>query len=199
MSLVFAETLRSMREEKGYSQQLLAEKIFVNRSTVSKWEAGTRLPDLTMIYRIAKALGVDVNTFLYAAQKGGGSPNIILVDDEKIFLNGGIPVLESVFPGAVITGFLKPSDAVAFAKANLVSLAFLDIEMGRFSGLDLCRELLGINQHTRVIFLTAYRDYAFDAWGTGASGFLLKPLTAESVRAQLSHIKPEISLGGETA
>ncbi len=93
MSLVFAETLRSMREEKGYSQQLLAEKIFVNRSTVSKWEAGTRLPDLTMIYRIAKALGVDVNTFLYAAQKGGGSPNIILVDDEKIFLNGGIPVL----------------------------------------------------------------------------------------------------------
>ena len=111
----------------------------------------------------------------------------------------GIPILESVFPGAVITGFLKPSDALAFAKTNPVSLAFLDIEMGRLSGLDLCRELLGINPRTNVIFLTGYRDYALDAWDTGARGFLLKPLTAESVQAQLSRMNVKIPLGGETA
>ena len=182
MRLVFAETLRSLREEKGYSQQQLAEKIYIDRTTVSKWEAGVRLPDIKMITRIAKALDMDVNTFLNAAQE-----------------SGGIPILESVFPGAVITGFLKSSDALAFAKTNPVFLAFLDIEMGRFSGLDLCRELLGINPHTNVIFLTGYRDYALDAWDTGAEGFLLKPLTAESVRAQLSRIKLKIPLGGETA
>jgi YesN/AraC family two-component response regulator len=50
-----------------------------------------------------------------------------------------------------------------------------------------------------VIFLTGYRDYALDAWDTGAKGFLLKPLTAESVRAQLSRIKLKIPLGGEKA
>jgi YesN/AraC family two-component response regulator len=71
--------------------------------------------------------------------------------------------------------------------------------MGRLSGLELCRELLGINPRTNVIFLTGYRDYALDAWDTGAKGFLLKPLTAESVRAQLSRIKLKIPLGGETA
>jgi transcriptional regulator with XRE-family HTH domain len=185
MRLVFAETLRSLREEKGYSQQQLAEKIYIDRTTVSKWEAGVRLPDIKMITRIAHALDMDVNTFLNAAQESEESPNIILVDDEKILLSGGIPILESVFPGAVITGFLKSSDALAFAKTNPVFLAFLDIEMGRFSGLDLCRELLGINPRTNVIFLTGYRDYALDAWDTGAKGFLLKPLTAESVRAQL--------------
>ena len=193
MRLVFAETLRSLREKKGYSQQQLAEKIYIDRTTVSKWEAGVRLPDIKMITRIA------VNTFLDAAQESEESPNIILVDDEKILLSGGIPILESVFPGAVITGFLKPSDALAFAKTNPVSLAFLDIEMGRLSGLDLCRELLGINPRTNVIFLTGYRDYALDAWDTGARGFLLKPLTAESVQAQLSRIKLKIPLGGETA
>lgn len=199
MRLVFAETLRSLREEKGYSQQQLAEKIYIDRTTVSKWEAGVRLPDIKMITRIANALDMDVNTFLDAAQESEESPNIILVDDEKILLSGGIPILESVFPGAVITGFLKSSDALAFAKTNPVFLAFLDIEMGRFSGLDLCRELLGINPRTNVIFLTGYRDYALDAWDTGAKGFLLKPLTAESVRAQLSRIKLKIPLGGETA
>jgi YesN/AraC family two-component response regulator len=71
--------------------------------------------------------------------------------------------------------------------------------MGRLSGLDLCRELLGINPRTNVIFLTGYRDYALDAWDTGAKGFLLKPLTAESVRAQLSRMNLKIPLGGETA
>ena len=196
MRLVFAETLRSLREEKGYSQQQLAEKIYIDRTTVSKWEAGVRLPDIKMITRIAKALDMDVNTFLDAAQESEESPNIILVDDEKILLSGGIPILESVFPGAVITGFLKPSDALAFAKTNPVFLAFLDIEMGRLSGLELCRELLNINPRTNVVFLTAYVDYSFDAWSTGASGFMLKPITADGVRAQLKNLRYPFSIGG---
>ena len=70
-----------------------------------------------------------------------------------------------------------------------MALAFLDIELGRTSGLDLCRELLEIRPHTNVIYLTAYREYAFDAWKTGACGFLLKPLETETVRAQLSRLR----------
>ena len=192
MSQIFAETLRS---ERGYSQQQLSDRIIVNRSTVAKWEAGTRLPDIDMIHRLANALSVDVNTLLNAVWESEESPNIIMVDDEKVILTGGLPVLEAVFPDAVITGFSRPSDAVAFARGNRIALAFLDIEMGHCSGLDLCRELLSINRRTSVIFLTGYRDYAFDAWDTGASGFMLKPLTAEAVRAQLSRLKINIPRG----
>lgn len=196
MSQVFAETLRALRTENKYSQQQLADKIIVNRSTIAKWESGSRLPDIDMIHHLANALNCDVNVLVSAVLESEEAHNIILVDDEKVILSGGIPILEEVFPDDVVTGFSKPSEAVAFAKNNPVSLAFLDIELGRYSGLDLCRELMTINYRTNVIFLTGYRDYSFDAWDTGACGFLLKPLTADAVRAQLMRLRRKIPGGG---
>ena len=198
MSQVFAETLRALRTENKYSQQQLADKLVVNRSTVAKWESGSRLPDIDMIHHLANALNCDVNVLVNAVLESEEAHNIILVDDEKVILSGGIPILKEVFPDDVVTGFSKPSEAVAFARNNPVALAFLDIELGRYSGLDLCRELLAINYRTNVIFLTGYRDYSFDAWDTGACGFLLKPLTADAVRGQLMRLRRKIPGGGYT-
>ena len=68
-------------------------------------------------------------------------------------------------------------------------IAFLDIELGRYSGLEICKKLLHIHPNTNVIYLTGYKDYSLDAWKTGACGFLLKPLTAQNVREQLSLLR----------
>ena len=70
-----------------------------------------------------------------------------------------------------------------------MALVFLDIEMGTISGLEVCREMLNVNPRLNVVYLTAYRDYSFDAWSTGACGFMLKPLTVEGVREQLSRLR----------
>lgn len=196
MTEFFAETLRRFRTEKGYSQQQLADKAFVTRSTISKWEAGTRLPDAAMIYRLAGVFGVDANMLFSAVAESEEVPNVILVDDEEIILKGGLPILEEVMPNAAIVGFTGPGEAVEYARIKQIALAFLDIEMGKVSGLDLCRELLKINPHTNVVFLTGYRDYSFDAWDTGACGYLLKPLTAEAVRKQLLRLRHSIPAGG---
>jgi len=61
MSHVFSETLRKLRTEKGLSQQALANKLFVTRPTVARWESGTRLPDAMMITRIAEVLSKEKN------------------------------------------------------------------------------------------------------------------------------------------
>ena len=42
----FGETLRKARENKGMTQQTLAEKVYVTRQTISRWECGERYPDL---------------------------------------------------------------------------------------------------------------------------------------------------------
>jgi two-component SAPR family response regulator len=112
-----------------------------------------------------------------------------MVDDTKIILKGGIPVLEAVLPNAMITGVTRPSEAIEYARANRIALGFLDIEIGKTSGLDLCRTLLEIYPRTNVVFLTAYAGYAFDAWSTGACGFMKKPLTPEGVREQLKRLR----------
>jgi DNA-binding LytR/AlgR family response regulator len=68
--------------------------------------------------------------------------------------------------------------------------------MGKASVLELCRTLLQIHPHTNVVFLTAYNEYALDAWDTEACGFLLKPVTPESVRQQLAHLRYPLYTGG---
>ena len=189
----FSETLRRLRTEKNLSQLQLAEMLFVDRSSIANWEAGRRIPDAVLISRIADAFDVDIDTLLRSSEDIDKKTNIIMVDDEKVILQGTIPVLEKVFPDAAITGFSRPSNALSFAANNSIQLAFLDIEMGKTSGLDLCRELIAINPRTNVVFLTAYMDYSFDAWSTGAGGFLMKPLTEEDIRRQLPMLKYPLS------
>lgn len=196
MSLLLAKTLKKLRTEKGLSQQNLAEQMYVTRSTIARWENGSRLPDVAMLSLLSDCLNVDVDTLLFAAMESDESPNVIMVDDRKIILTGGLPILERVMPNATVVGFTRPSEAIEYARANQIALAFLDIEMGKTSGLDLCHTLLEINPHTNVVYLTAYSDYAMDAWGTGASGFMLKPITPEDVLLQLKNLRHPFSLGG---
>lgn len=197
MTLIFAETIRKLREEKGLSQKQLGQQMFVNHSTIARWENGSRLPDAAMILRLAKCLGVDANTLLQLAAQSDESPNIIMVDDSKVILSDGLAVLEEVIPNATITGFIWPREAIEYAKTNQVALAILDIELGKSSGLDLCRTLLEINPHTNVVYLTAYPDYSLDAWDTEACGFMVKPLTPESVSRQLGRLRYPFQRGSE--
>ena len=69
MSHLFSETIKKLRTEKGLSQQTLADKMFVTRPTVARWESGVRLPDVVMITRLAEVLGVDINFLLSAASE----------------------------------------------------------------------------------------------------------------------------------
>ena len=187
-------------EKTSYGKKSFAEEIggtiYVTRSTVARWESGSRLPDALMITRLAKSLETDVNILISAAVESEDAPNVIMVDDRKIFLSGALPILEEMLPNAIITGFTRPSEAIEFAKTNRIALAFLDIEMGKTNGFELCRMLLEINPRTNIVYLTAYVEYSLDAWSTGASGFTLKPITAENVRAQLKNLRYPFSLGG---
>ena len=189
MNKRFGETLRKLRKEKGLSQKQLGEKLFVYHSTIARWENGTRLPDATMIPRIAGCLGIESNRLFDLAVESDENPNVIMVDDNEIILSHGLTVLGDVLQSAAITGFTRSVDAVEYAKINRIALAILDIELGSASGLELCRTLLEINPSTNVVFLTAYADYSLDAWDTGAIGFMLKPLTIEGVKAQLKRLR----------
>ena len=175
----------------------MAEKIFVTRSAIAKWENGYSLPDMLMIKRICKALEVNEYDLMKILLDGDDELNVIILDDRKIVVQGSLSVVEEVLPNANIFGFTKPIEAVEFAKKKKISLIFLDIEMGKTNGLDICKNFLEINPQTNIIFLTAYVEYSFEAWSTGASGYLLKPITAENLRAQLKRLRYPLINSGE--
>ncbi|MCR4591259.1 MAG: response regulator [Lachnospiraceae bacterium] len=185
----FGETLKNLRAEKNLSQQQLAQKLFVNRSSVANWETGRRIPDLILLTRLAQILNVDISVLTNSANDDLAPPEVIVVDDESILLTGAIPVLSEAMPQASITGFLRASEAIDFALDKQISVAFLDIEIGKSSGIDLCKTLMDINPLTNVIFVTSYPDYAVDAWTTTASGFLVKPVNLRDVKEQIGKLR----------
>ena len=194
--LTFGQALLAARKRKGLSQQQLADRLPVIRSSVANWEADRRLPSATIIARIAEILKVDVAELLDAANENATRPIVIVVDDNPIVLTGSAPIIEEVLPKALVVCFSSPSQALEFAKENRVALAFLDIELGSVNGIDLCNSLIEVNPRMNAVFLTAYPDYGVDAWGTEASGFMVKPITSEGVKAQLKKLRHPFPTGG---
>ena len=196
MKRTFGKTLLAARKQKGLSQQELADALPVSRSSVANWESDRRLPNATIIARIAEILDIAVADLLASASEEAARPTVIIIDDNKIVLTGAKPIIEKALPNATVVGFNKPSEAMRYAKENRISLAFLDIELGLSNGIDLCNELLKINPRMNVVFLTAYPEYSVDAWNTEASGFMVKPITTEGVRAQLKKLRHPFPTGG---
>lgn len=193
MTESFGDALRRARLNKHLSQKQLAKLLYVDRSSIANWEAGRRMPDANMISQLSECLSIDVTALLTPEKNTIEKPTVILVDDEKIILKGSIPVLRQVMPNASIFGFSNPDEALDFAKKQRVHIAFLDIELGRVSGLELSKELLRINPSTNIIYLTAFQNYAYEAWLTGASGFLLKPINTDLLREILKYLRNPVS------
>ena len=189
MAMSFGDTLRRLREEKGFTQQQLADRLHIDRASIAKWELGRRTPGIATLSHLAEALGVDAAMLIDTVEASGEVLNVLLVDDVPIILEGGVHTLQEAIPKANVVGYRDPVDVISFVKENPVALIFLDIELGPLSGIDLCRELLRIRPRTNVIYLTWYPEYALDAWGSGASGFLLKPLDVDEVRLELSRLR----------
>ena len=63
-SYVTAAAIRAMREEKGLTQKQLADAIAVSDKTVSKWETGKGLPDISLLAPLAQALQVSVSELM---------------------------------------------------------------------------------------------------------------------------------------
>ena len=61
LHMSIAEKLFQLRKKAGYSQEELAEKIFVSRQAVSKWERGEALPDTENLVALSKLYGISLD------------------------------------------------------------------------------------------------------------------------------------------
>lgn len=112
--------------------------------------------------------------------------NVIYVDDEKPAIDNFRLTTADFSEVKSLHCFRRGEDALAFALENTVDVAFLDIEMPGLHGIKLAKALKEHDADTRVVFVTAYSQYALDAWSVDASGYLLKPYTAADIRRALA-------------
>ena len=61
---MFSENLKTLRMQKGMSQEILAQRLNVVRQTISKWEKGLSVPDAEMLTELAELFNVSVSDLL---------------------------------------------------------------------------------------------------------------------------------------
>lgn len=119
--------------------------------------------------------------------------NIIAVDDEKLALELSEKAILEALPDSTLHSFETPSKALDYAMGNQVDVAFLDIEMGGMSGLELAKNLKDIYGKTNIVFVTGYSQYALESYKVKASEYLMKPVSRESVIDAMEHLRHPIT------
>ena len=186
--------IRELRTWKNLSQQQLADLMFVTRKAVGNWENGKRTPDADTILRLAAALNVEVMVLLEAQHRIKRAPederHIIIVDRDPVILKYFVRQLTETLPDEQIWGFRRIDEALLFARSNRVCVAFTEIDLGgKRSGIDLARGLMEIYPKINIIFVTSHPEYAGVAWELNASGYVMKPMTADKIVSQLSCLR----------
>ena len=111
----------------------------------------------------------------------------LIADDEPALLAHLESALASAWPELeIVATAANGREALEAARAHKPEIAFLDIRMPGLSGLDVAAQLPA---DLRVVFVTAYDEYAVDAFEAAAADYLLKPVTAERLQQTVQRLK----------
>ncbi|RLD60686.1 MAG: DNA-binding response regulator [Bacteroidetes bacterium] len=100
----------------------------------------------------------------------------LIVDDEPVAREILEEHLKKVSVVNIVASCKNAMDAFAFMNSQKIDLIFLDINMPEISGLSFAKS---INKNIKIIFTTAYREYAVDGFDLQAVDYLLKPISFE--------------------
>ena len=118
-------------------------------------------------------------------------PKAIIVDDETQLRSHLRSQLLHAWPDLEICGEAKGGmEAIELIRNHQPDIAFLDIKMPGLSGIDVAKK---ISDKCRIVFVTAYDQYAIEAFESEAVDYLLKPVTIERLEKTVMRIKKRIS------
>ncbi len=113
----------------------------------------------------------------------------IIIDDERLPIKQLERNLKDFEFIEIVDTFTKPLQALEAIKEKSPDLIFLDIEMPRVNGLELAQKIMDYNSKIEIVFVTAYNQYALEAFEVCAMGYLLKPIKKEQLEKVLNHIQ----------
>lgn len=128
-------------------------------------------------------------------------PRCVIAEDEALLRSALREALQVAWPELEIVAECEDgAEAVEAIAEHAPDVAFLDIRMPGLTGLDVAAAAAEASPATQIVFVTAYDQYAIDAFERGAIDYLLKPITPERLsetvrrvqaRAQAGRIDPE--------
>lgn len=117
----------------------------------------------------------------------------LLVDDEPLAVRGLNIRLEAFEDIEIIGSCSNGREAVKTIKERKPDLVFLDIQMPGFDGFSVMRSLMGEAEIPLVVFVTAYDQYALDAFEAHALDYLLKPVEEERLQEAVGRVRDALA------
>jgi DNA-binding LytR/AlgR family response regulator len=122
----------------------------------------------------------------------------IVAEDEALLRNDLLALLRAAWPELeVVAACEDGGSALEAIEAHRPEVAFLDIRMPRLTGLEVATAAADASPSTQVVVVTAYNQYAIDAFERGAVDYLLKPITPERLAATVRRLRERIASGAQ--
>ena len=114
----------------------------------------------------------------------------VVAEDESLLREELVSLLHSTWPELDIAAACEDGgSALEAIAAHRPDVAFLDIRMPGLTGLEVAAAAAEVSPETHIVFVTAYNQYAIDAFERGAVDYLLKPVTADRLAATAKRLK----------
>jgi len=124
----------------------------------------------------------------------------VVAEDEKLLRDELVALLARDFPDVeVVAACEDGAEALEAIGAHRPDVAFLDIRMPGLTGLEVASAAADASPATQVVFVTAYNQYAIDAFDRGAVDYLLKPVAPDRLAATMKRIHARAAAGGADA
>ncbi len=118
---------------------------------------------------------------------------ILVVDDERPACERMVETLGRICSGYKVVAFDNAQDALNYEGKSDIEIAFLDIELGNYSGIELAIELKKYSPRCNIIFVTSFSEYGTESFKARPSGYVTKPYTDEEIKRELDNLRYQIS------
>jgi len=126
------------------------------------------------------------------------SPTLLIADDEPLLARVLESELTNLWPEAQIVAVVHDGvAALDAARTHQPDVAFLDIRMPGMSGMDVARELIELDRPPLVVFVTAYDQFALEAFERAAVDYVLKPVQHERLEATVERLRARMAARAE--
>ena len=98
-------------------------------------------------------------------------------------------LMNRIDPGGKHLSAGSAAEAFEILNENKADVVFLDVEMPGMNGIEAAQKIRNDYPGTNVIFITGYKEYAYEAHQVYASGFLCKPVREKDVRLALENLR----------
>ncbi len=112
----------------------------------------------------------------------------VLIDDEILALNLLEAMLVEIGDIHIVGKFLNASEGLENIEVLAPDILLLDIEMPDMNGIELAKKLEKISRKPEIVFVTAYGQYALEAFNVQAIDYILKPIEKERLKKTVQRI-----------